>query len=248
MFLRVSGCSDVGMRRKVNEDRYALARDLGLFVVADGMGGHTAGQIASELATGAALQMVRDLRTSQASAADRLRKAVASANHRVLREAQQRPELAGMGTTLVMLMASGDRATLAHVGDSRAYLLREGQVRCLTADHSLVGELIRRGKLSEAEARDHPQRHVLTRAVGVRERVDAEVGEIRPLPEDVFVMCSDGLTTHLQDDEIGELVGLHSDLNDACEGLVAAANARGGQDNITVVMLRYECEREKEID
>lgn len=244
MFLRAAGCSDVGMKRRVNEDRYAIAPDLGLFVVADGMGGHTAGQLASELATSAALRAVRGLQGSDTSPGDRLRHAVQCANRRVLEEAQARPDLAGMGTTLVMLMASGTSATLAHVGDSRGYLVCDGQIRCLTEDHSLVGELVRKGQLTESAAREHPHRHVLTRAVGVSEEVSAEIGELQIVPGDVLVLCSDGLTTHLRDEEIAEVVVGNSDLNDACHELVDAANARGGQDNTTVIMLRYECERD----
>jgi serine/threonine protein phosphatase PrpC len=244
MFLRATGCSHVGMRRQVNEDRYALAPDLGLFVVADGMGGHTAGQVASELATSAALAAVRSLKDGQTAPSDCLRQAIASANQRVLDEVKSRPELTGMGTTMVMLMATGSRATLAHVGDSRAYLIRDRQMRRLTTDHSLVGELVRRGRIDEAEAREHPHRHVLTRAIGVRDSVEPAVGEMSALAGDVFVLCSDGLTTHLEDEEIASLAEAEPDLNGACQNLVDAANARGGQDNTTIVMLRYECERE----
>lgn len=244
MFLRATGCSHVGMRRQVNEDRYALAPDLGLFLVADGMGGHAAGQVASELATSAALSAVRSLQGGLTSPGDCLRHAIECANQRVRAEVQSRPDLAGMGTTMVMLMAAGSRATLAHVGDSRAYLIRDRQMRRLTEDHSLVGELVRRGRLSEAEAREHPHRHVLSQAIGVRESVSAAVGEMSVLPGDVFVLCSDGLTTHLDDDEIVTIADGEPDLNEACQGLVDAANARGGQDNTTIVMLRYECERE----
>jgi protein phosphatase len=232
------------MRRQVNEDRYALAPDLGLFVVADGMGGHTAGQVASELATAAALSAVRAMQGGPGVPAECLRQAVDAANRRVLREARERPELNGMGTTLVMLMATGDRATLAHVGDSRAYLIRDGQLRRLTSDHSLVGELIRRGRLDEDGAREHPHRHVLTKAVGVRESVAPTVGELSTQPGDLFVLCSDGLTTHLEDGEILAVARSHSDLHGACQGLVDAANERGGQDNTTIIMLRYECERD----
>ena len=246
MFLRATGCSHVGMRRQVNEDRYALAPDLGLFLVADGMGGHSAGQLASELATSAALDAVRSLQGTRASPSDRLRHAITAANRRVLEEAQSRPDLAGMGTTLVMLMASGNRATLAHVGDSRAYLIRSGRIRQLTDDHSLVGELVKSGRISEEDARLHPQRHVLTRAVGVRDSVTPDVGELSPIPGDVFLLCSDGLTTHLEDPEITSVIDSEPDLNGVCHRLVDAANERGGYDNTTIVMLRYECEREQD--
>jgi len=240
MILRAAASTDVGMRRGANEDRYALAPDLGLFLVADGMGGHSAGQVASQLAAEAALEAVRALEGASVSLTEKLRQAVEIANRRIHNTAQAKRELAGMGTTLVAILATDERVALAHVGDSRAYLLRRGRIRCLTDDHSLVGELLRRREIDEAEAREHPHRHVLTRAVGVRRVVQAEPAELTPIEGDLFVMCSDGLTTHVEDDEIAEHALGDRDPQDVCDRLVAAANSRGGDDNITVVVVRYD--------
>lgn len=227
-----------GLRRRENEDRYALAPELGLFVVADGMGGHTAGQIASQLACDTALRAIHALEGAPVSPAEKLRQAAACANHAIFEEAQRKPDLTGMGTTLVALLASGNRMALAHVGDSRAYLIRAGQMRRLTDDHSLVGDLLRRHEISEDTARGHPQRHVLTRAVGIRRQVEADLAEITPQDGDLFVLCSDGLTTHLMDAEIGELAGRAGELQTTCDELVDRANQRGGEDNTTVVLVR----------
>ncbi|MCA9512979.1 MAG: Stp1/IreP family PP2C-type Ser/Thr phosphatase [Myxococcota bacterium] len=240
MILRAAASTDVGMRRGANEDRYALAPDLGLFLVADGMGGHSAGQVASQLAAEAALEAVRALDGASVSLTEKLRQAVEIANRRIHGAAQAKRELAGMGTTLVAILATEDRVALAHVGDSRAYLVRRGRIRCLTDDHSLVGELLRRREIDEAEAREHPHRHVLTRAVGVRRVVQPDLAELTPMEGDLFLMCSDGLTTHVEDAEIAEYALSGGEPQDVCDRLVAAANERGGEDNITVVMVRYE--------
>jgi protein phosphatase len=242
MNLRAAALTDVGLRRRVNEDRCALAADLGLYLVADGMGGHTAGQLASELAAEAAVATLRTLIDASASLTEKLRYSVSAANREILSTAQAKPELAGMGTTLVALLAGPDRIALAHVGDSRAYLIRGGRIRQLTDDHSLVAELVRRQEISEHAARGHPHRHVLTRALGVRRSVEADLAELTPAVDDTFVLCSDGLTSHVQDDEIAASVMSAEDLEGACDRLVDMANARGGEDNITVVLVR--CDKE----
>jgi serine/threonine protein phosphatase PrpC len=240
MMLRAAASTDVGLRRKINEDRYGLAPDLGLYLVADGMGGHTAGQVASELAADAALQAIRALEGASASLAEKLRYAVASANRAIYTTARQRPELAGMGTTLVCLLAGEGRAALAHVGDSRAYLVRADRIRQLTDDHSIVGELLRRNEISEDAAREHPHRHVLTRALGVRKAVEPDLAELTPQPGDIFVLCSDGLTNHVEDHEIAKTVAQESDMQEACERLIDLANGRGGEDNTTIIAVRCE--------
>lgn len=238
MKLTAAASSDIGRRRRTNEDRFALAPEIGLFLVADGMGGHTAGQLASELATEAVLRTLRSPGREGASLTERLREAVAAANAAIFSTAQERPELGGMGTTLVTLIAAGDRVGLAHVGDSRAYLVRCGRIRQLTDDHSLVGELLRRREISADAARGHPHRHVLTRALGVRSSVEPNLAELTPAPGDVFVLCTDGLTTHVEDDELAKLVSDGEDLEATCDQLISLANDRGGEDNSTVVLVR----------
>jgi protein phosphatase len=240
MILRATARTDVGRKRAANEDRYALAPELGLYLVADGMGGHTAGQVASELAAEGAVAALRALEGAEAPLTEKLRYSVAAANRSIFATARARPELTGMGTTLVAVLVDGQRVALAHVGDSRAYLVRGGRIRRLTDDHSLVAELVRRREISERDARGHPHRHVLTRALGVRRAVEADLAELTPAGGDLFVLCSDGLTGHVDDDEIARTVLADPDLDAVCERLVELANARGGDDNITVVLVRCD--------
>jgi protein phosphatase len=240
MLLRAAARSDPGLRRPANEDAWALAEDLGLYLVADGMGGHTAGQLASRLAVETAVRALRTLEGAAASLTEKLRYSVAAANREIYDTARARPQLAGMGTTLVALLAGSERVALAHVGDSRAYLIRSGRIRQLTDDHSLVGELVRRREISETAARGHPHRHVLTRALGVRRSVEPDLAELTPRTGDTFALCSDGLTGHVRDEEIGEAIAREADLDAACAALVALANARGGEDNITLILVHCE--------
>ena len=242
MKLRWGAQTDVGRRRRANEDCYALAPDLGLFLVADGMGGHAAGNVASELAAQSAVGALRTLVDASVSMTEKLRAAVSTANREILEATVRKPELSGMGTTLVALLAMPDRVALAHVGDSRCYRVRAGEIRQLTDDHSLVAELVRRNEITETAARGHPHRHVLTRALGVRRSVEADFAELSPEVGDSFVLCSDGLTGHLEDDEIAARVAADDDLDRVAQGLVDDANARGGEDNITVVVLRCDAD------
>lgn len=240
MLLRSAASTHVGMRREANEDRYAIVPELGLYLVADGMGGHKAGQVASQLASEGAIRAIDALQGAAVSLAERLRHAVACANREILMEAETNPELKGMGTTFVGMLFGGERLALAHVGDSRAYLLRRGRLRGLTDDHSIVGELLRRQEISEADARAHPHRHVLTRALGVRPRTEPDLAEMTPQPGDVFILCSDGLTTHVGDEEIARKIGSGEALDQVASDLVDAANSAGGLDNTTVLLVRYE--------
>ncbi len=240
MNLRTAAVSDVGLRRRTNEDCYALAPDLGLYLVADGMGGHSAGQVASALAARASVGALRTLVDASASLTEKLRYLVAAANREILATAQAQPELAGMGTTLVALLAGPERIALAHVGDSRAYLVRGGRIRQLTDDHSLVAELVRRRQITESAARGHPHRHVLTRALGIRRTVEADLAELTPAVGDSFVLCSDGLTGLVHDDEIAKAIETDRSPDAICSSLVDLANDRGGDDNITVLIVRCE--------
>jgi protein phosphatase len=242
MLLRSAASTHVGMRRQANEDRYAIVPELGFYLVADGMGGHKAGQVASQFAAESAIRAIEALQGASVSLAERLRHAVDCANREIFTAAEAKPELSGMGTTFVGLLFGGERLALAHVGDSRAYLVRQGRLRPLTDDHSIVAELLRRQEISESDARLHPHRHVLTRALGVRPRTEPDLAEMTPQVGDVFVLCSDGLTTHVTDAEIAERLVDESDLEAAATGLVDAANRAGGIDNTTVLLVRYEDE------
>ncbi len=240
MRLRSAAHTHVGLRRQANEDRHAIVRDLGLFVVADGMGGHRAGQVASQLAVDAATRTIETLAGAAVAPAERLRHAVSCANREIFQAAEAKAELAGMGTTFVAMLFGEERLALAHVGDSRAYLLRQGRLRGLTDDHSIVAELLRRQAISEAAARAHPHRHVLTRALGVRPRIEPDLAEMTPQAGDVFVLCSDGLTTHVGDAEIAEQLGDGRDFDAAAVWLVEAANRAGGFDNVTVLLVAVD--------
>ncbi len=239
MILSAAGRTDVGLRRSVNEDCFTLASDLGLYLVADGMGGHTAGQLASRLATAETVEALRSVAEASATLSEKLRYCVAAANRQIFDTAKRKPELAGMGTTLVALLTRPGRVALAHVGDSRAYLVRGGRIRQLTDDHSLVAELVRRQEITPGAARGHPHRHVLTRALGVRRSVEADLAELTPTAGDVVVLCSDGLTGLVEDTEIASAVAANRDLERICEHLVGVANDRGGEDNITVVLVQW---------
>lgn len=217
-----------------------MAPHLGLYLVADGMGGHRAGQVASEMSAEAAIRAVETLQGAEVSLAEKLRHAFACSNREIFTAASRDVSLEGMGTTMVSVLVTEERLALAHVGDSRAYLVRGGRIRALTHDHSVVGEMLRRQQISEEAAREHPHRHVLTRALGVRSSVAPDLAELTPEPGDAFLMCSDGLTTHLEDPEILGLMGEVEDPQEACERLVTRANELGGFDNVTTLVVRYE--------
>jgi protein phosphatase len=241
--------------RSSNQDAFAVLDHLGLWIVADGMGGHAGGDVASRLAvdavaaewplSGGAPHGHDAGDAGQLDPADPalpMRRTIAAANHTILREASRRPELTGMGTTLVALRIIPDppaRAIVAHVGDSRAYAVRGRAITRLTRDHSWVEEQVRAGLLSPAEALSHPWRHVLSRALGTEEQVEPDITVYQLEPEDRVILCTDGLTKMLDDDQILEqvLAGGGSG-QEACQILVHEANRRGGYDNVTVVIVQ----------
>lgn len=240
MKLRAHGLSDVGRVRDSNEDQFLVDDAMGLYAVADGMGGHAAGEVASELAVRSLAESFRILSPEEVGrdAPGRLGEALALANRRICESTAAHDERRGMGTTLVALLALPDRAVIAHVGDSRAYLLRDARLRLLTSDHSWVNEQVRMGILSEQDAHRHPMRNVVTRALGTRGDVRADITEEPFRPGDAFVLCSDGLNVMLTDDEIrSTLLSAGSDPEAACRALVEAANGEGGEDNTTVVVV-----------
>ncbi len=238
--------SDVGRNRETNEDSYCCEPRVGLYVVADGMGGHVAGEVASRLAVETLLRTFRNggpPTGDPEEAAARMRRAVDEANDRILEQMETHAEQRGMGTTLVALLVSGSWAIIGHVGDSRAYLLRDGELRRLTEDHSWVHEQVRAGLLSAGDAERHPLRNVVTRALGSRLRVSLDLCRERILPGDVFLLCSDGLNSMVHDEEIRELLRRYQDEPErACRALVEAANAHGGEDNTTVVVVSWPAE------
>ncbi len=229
--------SDTGRRRLRNEDNYVVAPPL--FAVADGMGGAQAGEVASRLAASALEGGDSDSLEGHA----RLDALIQEANRRIYDRASTDPSASGMGTTMTVALVEGMTVAIGHVGDSRAYLVRGESMEQLTDDHSLVNELLKSGKLSEEEAQVHPQRSVITRAVGTDPDVDVDGFTIEAEEDDVFLLCSDGLTDMVEDDEILELVHRNrDDLDKAVKALVAAANRGGGDDNITAVAFRISTE------
>ncbi len=236
MKFSVSACSDTGRKRAANEDFYALEEKLGLFAVADGLGGHVAGRRASELAVGVFVETVGSDPRGLAPAL--LRQAFARAGEAIFNAAQADVELRGMGTTLVALWLRGDEAALAHTGDSRLYLLRADRLHPLTLDHSIVGERVARGELSAEQARSDPSRHIITRALGVVPCVEPDVAVLRARAGDLFVLCSDGISSQIDDADIARCLEFSKGgLEAAAADLVGLANARGGDDNATVVLV-----------
>jgi serine/threonine protein phosphatase PrpC len=230
--------SDVGRARSGNEDSYFCGRTV--FAVADGLGGHQGGEVASAAAVAplAALDG-RELATT-AEAAEALAAAIQEANSAILDRAAGDPSLWGMGTTMTAAAVTADgHLQLAHVGDSRAYLLRDGALEQLTTDHTVVAELVRRGRLTPELAAIHPERSILTRAVGLDARIPVDTPDPLDLrPGDQCLLCSDGLTEAVPDPTIAELLSTDEDGNAACRSLIDAANEAGGPDNITVVLVR----------
>jgi PPM family protein phosphatase len=229
--------SDTGKKRRRNEDSYVVAPPL--FAVADGMGGAQAGEVASKLAAAA----LEDTDSGSSSGQERVVALIQEANRRVYARANTDPATSGMGTTMTVALVEGQVVTIGHVGDSRAYLVRAGSLEQLTEDHSLVNELLKSGKLSPQEAETHPQRSLITRAVGTDPDVEVDAFTVDALEGDVFLLCSDGLTDMVDDDGILDVVErYHDDLDRVAKSLVSAANRGGGEDNITVIAFTMTAE------
>jgi protein phosphatase len=227
--------SDTGRQRNANEDSFFVRAPI--FVVADGMGGAQAGEVASKAAADAF-----DIDLPDGPPERVLRETIAAANRTIHELARADPSRAGMGTTLTAAIVNPEREEVAigHVGDSRAYRLRDGRLEQLTRDHSLVEEMRRKGQLTDAQAEDHPQRSIITRALGPEPEVEPDVHTVAAAPGDVFLICSDGLTTMLGEAQIGKLLTGASSMDAAMRALVDEANRAGGRDNITALAFRLE--------
>jgi serine/threonine protein phosphatase PrpC len=244
------GLTHVGRQRQHNEDSFVVDEDHHLFLVADGMGGHAAGEIASRIAVDSISEFILHTKEDDGTwphaydehfkrSTNRLMAAVRLANTRVLEAMRKDARLRGMGTTVVACMADGDTMSVAHVGDSRAYLIRDQQLSRITNDHSWVFEQVQAGMLTEAEAEKHPLRNVITRALGGALQVSPDASEIECRTGDVYLLCSDGLTGMVPEPEILRLVTENdSDLTRACQQLVEMANERGGLDNVTAILVK----------
>jgi protein phosphatase len=225
--------SDLGRQRQGNEDNYFVRAPL--FVVADGMGGAQAGEVASEMAVESF-----DGGLPDGPPADGLVSVIEEANRRIHDRSRAESQRAGMGTTVTAAYVGEQEVTIAHVGDSRAYVLRDGELTRLTRDHSLVGELVARGKLTEEQAETHPQRSVITRALGPEPDVQVDVQVYQARSGDVFMVCSDGLTSMVPEARVREILQAHGSLEATGRELIVAANDAGGRDNITVILFRLE--------
>jgi serine/threonine protein phosphatase PrpC len=233
--MRVGAMTHVGQVRMVNQDGY-LAQD-SILAVADGMGGHQAGEVASSVA----LKVMAEWPFDWQDPPESLRQAVIQATRKILELAEGNEDLTGMGTTLSMALLVNRRAHIAHIGDSRIYKFDGQKLQQLTKDHSVVAELVRRGALTKKEALIHPHRNVLTKALGTAPVVFFDMGEEALEDGDVLILCTDGLFSLITDEEIREVVGSISDSQQAAERLVALANERGGHDNITALVAAIEC-------
>ncbi len=235
--------TDIGRKRKVNQD-YVYASDFpvgnlpNLYIVADGMGGHKAGDLASSYAVEKIVDMVT--RSAEERPALILQKAVRYANYCLLEKASESEEYQGMGTTLVMLTVCGEEALAANIGDSRLYEVAQGGIRQISEDHSLVAELVKKGELSPQEARRHPDKNIITRALGIQEEPEMDLYPFPVRKGNRYLLCSDGLSNMVEDEELGAIAGEDANLYEIAGRLVSRANEHGGLDNIAVVLVEIE--------
>lgn len=244
--------TDIGKMRIANEDNFIVDDELGLYVVADGMGGQAAGDVASGMAVETILESIRETEAtadtwtmeydrSLSHGHNRLRVAMLAANDAIQSAAAADATKNGMGTTAVCTLVSNDQLQIAHIGDSRAYLFRQGELRQLTEDHTLVDEQVRQGILTSEQARNHPMRNIITRALGAGEETTIDHIDLQLKKDDVVLLCTDGLSGMIDDDLISETIAIgEGDLESISASLVRLANDHGGRDNITVVLLRYD--------
>ncbi len=236
--MRVYALSDIGSMRAVNEDSYYAPREGERFCcVADGMGGHQAGEVASALAVDIFSEQMRDVILP---VHERLRRAVTNANSAIFERASGNENMSGMGTTITALAQEGDDVHIAHVGDSRAYLLRNRALLRVTTDHTLVEEMVLKGVITLKEARVHPKRNIITRALGTSEKVEIDMLRIRVRPGDRFLLCSDGLSGYVEEHEMAEILNSRMKSEDKIGALVDRALDAGGKDNITAMLVSIE--------
>ena len=243
--VEVFGLSDVGCIRELNEDCYCICgfgdnSERGFCILADGMGGHNAGEVASQNAVKLiAEEMNRLLESGEKEIPGQLSRAVSAANTGVYTMASENPIHRGMGTTVVTAFIDDGTAYVANVGDSRAYAVRDDEIVQITTDHSVVSELVMRGTITKEEARLHPQKNIITRAVGTDKSVRTDIFEYNYSPGDVMIICSDGLSTMLDDSRILEIIKSKKTSEDTVNSWIAAAKDEGGLDNITVICIRF---------
>jgi len=234
--MRAVARTETGLVRKTNEDSFFCDEESKLFIVADGMGGHLAGEVASQMAIEA---VVNRLKFGNSDPLLKLKDAVEYANQVIYANSQGDNRHRGMGTTLTLALFQDNKLNIAHVGDSRAYLIRNGNITLLTRDHSFVGELVRSGGITKEQALTHPKRNVLMRAVGTNPNIDIDLLEVNVQPNDLVLLCTDGLTNHLPDEEILHHVLNSQDLQQAIDSMMKAAYSKGANDNVTILLIQY---------
>jgi len=249
--IEVAGETNVGMKRTHNEDNFSIFEESGLYVVADGMGGHASGEVASKMAVDALREFFQataedpertwpyKMDRSKGYEENRLITGIKLANLRIYDAAQREARQRGMGTTIVTLFAVEDGVYIAHVGDSRGYRVRDGKIEQLTEDHSLLNDYIKMRRLTPEEIANFPHKNVIVRALGMKDTVKVDTCHEQPRENDVYVLCSDGLSGPVTDEELLEIVSSTRDLKAAASKLIERANENGGPDNITVVLARW---------
>jgi len=234
------GQSDVGLVRQSNEDYFGLFPEQNLYVVADGMGGHAAGEVASRIAVESMRKYFEAPEHARRNPADRLREAIKTANSAIVSASESDPSLNGMGTTIAAICALLNTVVVGHVGDSRIYRYRNHQVEQLTQDHSLVNDYVRQGLVTPEGAAHHPMRHVISRALGTSVQTEVEIARHAPQAGDIFLLCSDGLSNRVTSSEMNILLASAiDDLEKAAGALIARAKDNGGDDNITLILVCY---------
>ena len=245
-----SARSDLGLKRKINEDSFLADDDMGLFMVLDGIGGHLAGEVASNLGLNTIKENVRRTLTDKRFAGNKnlsreaqiLNDSLLLANKVIHEAANSQHEYLGMGTTVASLLLGENNIAIAHAGDSRIYLIRENSIKQLTEDHSWVVVQLKRGIITAEEARKSEMKNIITRALGAEKLLSPSINELIPFDNDLFLICSDGLTDLISDEEILEIIiKSRHDLNHAVQKLIDKANEKGGKDNITVILVNIEC-------
>ena len=239
--------SDIGKLRQLNEDYYGCYfqenNNLSIFVLGDGMGGHNAGEVASKITVESILSSISEFaniknkRITEKIIKELSQEAITKANDSVLNLARHNPDMEGMGTTVVMAILWGNKACIAHVGDSRAYMVSNKEITQLTQDHSYIEELIKKGSITREQAQTHPDRNMINRAIGVEEVVVVDTKIVKVEESDAIILCSDGLTNLINEEEILNIFLKGKSSEDICEELVKEANRRGGHDNITAITI-----------
>lgn len=242
--MMVGAVTDVGLIRENNQDCMFAGsiESFPLYIVADGMGGHNAGEIASSMAVDIIEKVFtvnKDKLISEESIKQTIEEAIVTANEKIYLQSKKIPDYAGMGTTITLAYIFENKIYIGHVGDSRAYFITKDEIKQITDDHSLVNELIKNGSITPEEAINHPQKNLITRAVGTSSDIQLDFYVLDYKPNDILIICSDGLTNMLNDDDIMKLIKSEDDIDIACNNLISIANENGGRDNITVIVIKF---------